>query len=55
MFPLASAPIAETLAQGWDPPMVLVGKLGVISALVLLNGFSVQEAALKLPDPLCVP
>ena len=27
MFPLALAPIAETIVQHWDPPMVLVGKL----------------------------
>src|SRR6201981_3483815 len=41
MFPLALAPIAETIVQQWDPPMVLVGKLLAISVLVLLNGFFV--------------
>ena len=41
-FPLALAPIAETIAQKWDPPMVLLGKLLVIAALVLLNGFFVS-------------
>src|SRR5499425_1867077 len=41
MFPLALAPIAETIVQQWDPPMVLVGKLLAIAALVLLNSFFV--------------
>src|SRR2546430_17141779 len=41
MFPLALAPIAETIVQHWDPPMVLLGKLLAIAALVLLNGFFV--------------
>jgi CBS domain containing-hemolysin-like protein len=41
MFPLALAPIAETIVQQWDPPMVLVGKLLAIAVLVLLNGFFV--------------
>src|SRR6476646_12135808 len=41
MFPLALAPIAETIAQHWDPPMVLVGKLVAIAVLVLVNGFFV--------------
>ena len=41
MFPLALAPIAETIVQHWDPPMVLVGKLLAIAVLVLLNGFFV--------------
>ena len=41
MFPLALAPIAETIVQQWDPPMVLFGKLLAIAVLVLLNGFFV--------------
>src|SRR5437667_769976 len=41
MFPLALAPIAETIVQHWDPPMVLLGKLLAIAVLVLLNGFFV--------------
>jgi CBS domain containing-hemolysin-like protein len=41
MFPLALAPIAETIVQQWDPPMVLLGKLLAIAVLVLLNGFFV--------------
>src|SRR6266704_2842196 len=41
MFPLALAPIAETIVQYWDPPMVLLGKLLAIAVLVLLNGFFV--------------
>jgi CBS domain containing-hemolysin-like protein len=35
------APIAETIAQDWDAPMILIGKLAVIAALVALNGFFV--------------
>ena len=34
MFPLALAPIAETIVQHWDPPMVLLGKLLAIAVLV---------------------
>src|ERR1051326_2521342 len=43
MFPLTAGPgpIAEALAQQWDPPMVLFGKLLTIAVLVLLNGFFV--------------
>jgi CBS domain containing-hemolysin-like protein len=41
IFPLALGPIAETIVQQWDPPMVLLGKLLAIAALVLLNGFFV--------------
>jgi CBS domain containing-hemolysin-like protein len=41
MFPLGLAPIAETIAQHWDPPIVLIGKLLAIAVLVLLNGFFV--------------
>jgi len=42
MFPLALAPIAETVVQQWDPPMVLLGKLLAIAVLVVLNGFFVS-------------
>ena len=38
MFPLALAPLGETIVQQWDPPMVLFGKLLAIAVLVLLNG-----------------
>src|ERR1044071_4508723 len=41
MLPLALTPIAETIAQQWDPPMVLLGKLFAIALLVLLNSFFV--------------
>ena len=34
-------PVAEAIAPYWDPPMVLVGKLAAIAALVILNGFFV--------------
>src|ERR671931_388073 len=40
-FSLGLAPIAETVVQQWDPPMVLFGKLLAIAVLVLLNGFFV--------------
>src|ERR1043166_5844383 len=38
---LASAPIAETIADHWDPPLVVVAKLAAIAGLVALNGFFV--------------
>src|ERR1700751_5331958 len=41
MFPLALAPIAETIVQHWEPPMLVLGKLLAIAALVLLNSFFV--------------
>src|SRR6266516_3649527 len=41
IFPLALAPIAEAIAQHWDPPGLLLGKLTIIAALVGLNGFFV--------------
>jgi CBS domain containing-hemolysin-like protein len=34
-------PIAEAIVQHWDPPLVLLGKLAAIAALVALNGFFV--------------
>src|SRR5436305_5897259 len=34
-------PIADTLVQQWDPPVVILGKLAAIAALVGLNGFFV--------------
>jgi CBS domain containing-hemolysin-like protein len=39
---IASAPVADAIAQHWDPPMLLIGKLAAIAALVLLNGFFVS-------------
>ena len=41
MFPLALAPMAETIVRYWDAPAILFGKLLVIAALVGLNGFFV--------------
>jgi len=38
---LAAAPLAEAIAQHWDSPGILLGKLAAIAALVLLNGFFV--------------
>src|SRR6266567_398586 len=37
IFPLALAPIAEAIAQHWDPPGLLLGKLTIIAALVGLT------------------
>src|ERR1700736_3169084 len=34
-------PIAEAVVQQWDPPLVVLGKLAAIAALVALNGFFV--------------
>jgi CBS domain containing-hemolysin-like protein len=34
-------PVAAAIAEYWDPPMVLLGKLAIIAALVGLNGFFV--------------
>jgi CBS domain containing-hemolysin-like protein len=38
---LIFVPLADAVATRWDPPMVLVGKLVAIAALVALNGFFV--------------
>jgi CBS domain containing-hemolysin-like protein len=38
---LSATLIAETIAQHWDPPMLVLGKLAAIAALVLLNAFFV--------------
>src|SRR5450432_2657017 len=38
---LAFAPLAGGLAEHWDSPALLLGKLAVIAALVALNGFFV--------------
>jgi CBS domain containing-hemolysin-like protein len=52
LFPLLIAPIAEAIVQHWDPPMVLLGKLAAIAALVGLNGFFVacEFAVVKVRD-----
>jgi CBS domain containing-hemolysin-like protein len=34
-------PFADTLVTHWDPPLILIGKLLAIAALVALNGFFV--------------
>src|SRR5881227_799323 len=41
MFPLALAPMAETIVRYWDAPANLFNKPFVIAALVGLNGFFV--------------
>jgi len=38
---LAATPLAEAIADHWDPPIVLLGKIAVIIALVVLNAFFV--------------
>ena len=38
---IGAMPIAEALAQQWDPPLMLLGKWAAIIALVALNGFFV--------------
>ncbi|MEP7015458.1 MAG: hemolysin family protein [Verrucomicrobiota bacterium] len=42
-FFLAAAPMAEAIAQHWDPPLVLIGKLVAITSLVGLNAFFVAS------------
>ncbi|MEY2531434.1 MAG: magnesium and cobalt exporter, family [Verrucomicrobiota bacterium] len=37
----AVTPLAEAVAQYWDSPAILLGKLTAIAALVILNGFFV--------------
>jgi CBS domain containing-hemolysin-like protein len=34
-------PMADAIVQHWDPPLVVLGKLAAIAALVALNGFFV--------------
>src|SRR4051812_37601310 len=38
---LAATPLAEAIADHWDPAMVLVGKIAIIVGLVILNAFFV--------------
>ena len=38
---LAAAPLAEAISDQWESPTVILGKLAVIFALVVLNGFFV--------------
>lgn len=38
---VGAMPIADTIAQQWDPPILLLGKWAAIAALVALNGFFV--------------
>src|SRR5438477_8835182 len=49
---LAAAPIADIIARHWDSPIMLIGKLAAIAALVLLNGFFVvaEFALVKIRD-----
>ncbi len=41
LFLLAGAWLAENVPSHWDPPMLIVGKLAAIAALVGLNAFFV--------------
>ena len=42
LFPfLALAPLADAVAEHWDSPLIIVGKLAAILGLVLLNAFFV--------------
>src|SRR5881398_787335 len=41
LFLLAGAWLAENVPSHWDPPMVILGKLAAIAALVALNAFFV--------------
>ncbi len=49
---LLLAPIADVVAQHWDPLILLVAKLATVVALVLLNGFFVvaEFALVKIRD-----
>src|SRR4030095_16008504 len=49
---LLLAPIADVVAENWDPLIVLIAKLLVVVALVLLNGFFVvaEFALVKIRD-----
>src|SRR5882724_1869710 len=38
---LAAAPLAEPIADHWDPPLALLGEVAVIVGLVVLNAFFV--------------
>src|SRR5256885_3028417 len=38
---LAATPLAEAIADHWDPPLVLLGKIAMILGLVVLNAFFV--------------
>src|SRR6476660_3290286 len=40
-FLFAAAPLADAIAQHWDPPILIFAKLAAIAALVFLNGFFV--------------
>src|SRR6266581_1908219 len=49
---LAAAPIADIIVQHWDSPILLIGKLVTVGALVILNGFFVvaEFALVKIRD-----
>jgi CBS domain containing-hemolysin-like protein len=43
-FPfLAFAPLADAIADHWDSPIIILGKLAVIFGLVVLNAFFVAS------------
>src|SRR5881398_1098915 len=41
LFLLAATPMGHSVVPHWDPPMVILGKLAAIAALVALNAFFV--------------
>src|SRR4030088_1379910 len=44
LFPfLALAPLADAVAEHWDSPVIILGKLAVILGLVALNAFFVAS------------
>src|SRR5207244_12094645 len=49
---LLLAPIADVVAQHWDPLMLLIAKLATIAVLVAVNGFFVvaEFALVKIRD-----
>jgi CBS domain containing-hemolysin-like protein len=52
MFLLETAPVNDVIARHWDSPILLIGKLVTIVALVLVNGFFVvaEFALVKIRD-----
>src|SRR3954469_18362735 len=40
---LAATPLAEAIADHWDPPLVILAKLAVILGMVILNAFFVAS------------
>ncbi len=40
---LAAAPLADAVAEHWDPPLIILGKLAIILGMVILNAFFVAS------------